>query len=91
MRDKEHCNPLLFVSVYISVCEWVEWVRLLGCFCHPGLSFLELLAKTNLKTISPTPPFLKCGIRQNSHSECTVQMWPGLSVLEGLHLSVCSP
>lgn len=90
--DREPCSLRLLVPVCAHVWEWVEWVRLLGCFCYPGSGSLNLLAKSKLKAVSPTPPFLLCSIRQHAHSECAIKtLGLGLRVLEALSLSGCSP
>lgn len=89
--DKELCNPLLLVSMCKCGSGWSGW-DCWGAFVTQGSIFLNLLAKSKLKAVSPTPPFLKCGIHQNAHSECAIKtLWLGLRVLEALSLIGCSP
>lgn len=47
------------LSVCDCMCGWLEWARLLVCFCYPWLSFFELQAKSEPK-LSLTPPFGEC-------------------------------
>lgn len=83
MGDKEHCNPLLLVSLCVS--GGVGGVaEIAGVLLLPRAPFSwTYWLNPNSKLFRLLHLFLKSSIRQNAHSECAIKtLWLGLRVLE---------